>query len=91
MLILSQLPGGHGTIMQGALSQKVTRDRVCAGVTETAERRLASQLLHSLCEGFPAILILLEAVQDVQEAAVHLRIRRRVREELRHAALVVDG
>ena len=49
----------------------------------------ACQLLDSVCQRFLAILSLLEAVQYVQKAAVHLCVRRSVRQKVWPAALVI--
>ena len=52
-------------------------------------RVLACQLLDSVCQRLLAISSLLEAVQDIQKAAMHLCIRRSVRQKVWPAALVI--
>ena len=52
-------------------------------------RVLACQLLDSVCQRLLAILSLLEAVQNVQKAAVHLCVRRSIRQKVWPAALVI--
>lgn len=50
---------------------------------------LACQLLDSVCQRLLAILTLLEAVQDIKKAAMHLCIRRSIRQKVWPAALII--